>query len=132
VFDLLNNEDGTMPIRMKRTDVLDEKGKPTGEYNEEFWPDRDGNAVHRDFAPDDFEVAGRGEFRGQLFSPGWMRQVPDDTPIGIYPEDTVFGEAGIEKKAPMSRQIRPQNIPANSPAAAPIRGKTSERVRRSA
>ena len=76
VFELIDEPDGTPPLRMIRTEILKD-GKPTGDYTESVYMDAEGNVMHRDFAPDHEELTGRGVFKGDTFSPGWMRQVPD-------------------------------------------------------
>lgn len=129
VFDLLDDENGEMPIRMVRTYELDGAGKPTGEYTEVPYMDKDGNVVHRDFAPDFEELKGRGAFRGETFTPGWMVQVPDETECGIYEPDVRFSMAGRELPKPVQRIIKPANEPANMPRSTPMRGKV-DRTRR--
>jgi hypothetical protein len=126
VFDLLDNPDGTMPIRTRPVAVLDKEGKPTGEFDQEPWLDEDGNAVHRDFAEDGELVEGRGNFKGERFSYGWMRKVPEDTPLGIY-EHAI--ETGVQQARPVGRIVRPSNEPINAPISTPIRG-TVDRTRR--
>ena len=128
VFDLLDNDDGTMPIRMSRTYEMKD-GKPTGEYSEEPYLDKSGNVMHRDFAPDFEEVAGRGAFRGETFTPGWMVEVPETTQLGIYEADVRFSMTGKDVPKPIARIIKPANEPANMPRMTPMKGK-AERTRR--
>src|SRR5208283_5751585 len=85
VFDLLNDPDGKMPIRMHPAKPIKDKDGEIIDWEEPVpWLDKDGNAVHGHFAPDGEEVRGRGRFAGERFSSGWMVQVPDDTELGIY------------------------------------------------
>lgn len=126
VFDLLMNDDGSMPLRMARVDVLGPDGKPTGETVEEVYLDPNGNPVHRDFSPHDMEWKGRGHFKGEVFHEGWMRIVPDDTPLGIWPDR----EFGIAPKAPIQRVMRAEGTPLNVASSAPVRGKIDRTVYR--
>jgi hypothetical protein len=131
VFDLVDEPDGSMPIRMNREYEMDAKtGKPTGEYTETPYLDKDGNVMHRDFAPDAEQITGRGHFRGETFAPGWMVQVPDETLVGIYPPETTFQSTGRETAKPIQRIIKPSDEPMNAPRATPMRGNKTERVRR--
>jgi hypothetical protein len=132
VFELFNDANGEMPLKMDRTYEKDKDGKMTGEYTEEVHLGKDGNPVHADYAPDGEELRGRGAFRGETFTPGWMVQVPDDTEIGIYPPEQKFSAAGKEAPRPISRIIKPANEPANLAQMTPMRGKPSDRKHRSA
>lgn len=126
VFDLLNEPDGTMPLRMIQHPVLDKDGKPTGEYTEEVWLDEDGNPMHRDFSPHNLEIKGRGQFfKGETFRDGWMREVPADTALGIYPYDIMQAS----RDAPVQRVVRPSTEPLNAPRATEIRGVVDRRPR---
>jgi hypothetical protein len=131
VFDLIDNEDGSMPLRMKRIPILDDKGKDTGEFTEEVYLDREGNALHRDFAPADEELTGKGAFKGETFAPGWMVEVPQTTVCGIYEPNQRFSMKGHDEPVPIQRVIKASNQPANLPPMTPMRGK-NERQRRSA
>lgn len=131
VFELLNDEKGEMPIRMVRTYEMKD-GKPTGEYSEVPYMDKDGNVMHADFAPDHEEVTGRGSFRGETFTPGWMVEVPEETQVGLYDADTTFTSVGREKAMPIKRIIKPSDEPVNAPRATPMRGDKAARVRRTA
>jgi hypothetical protein len=114
-----------MPLRMIQTPILDKKGEPTGEYTEDVWLDKEGNPMHRDFAPVDEEITGKGKFfKGETFRHGWMRQVPDDTPLGIYPYEIM-----AQPNAPIQRVVRPSNEPVNAPRATPIKGKVNRQAR---
>jgi hypothetical protein len=139
VFDLLDNEDGTMPLRMKQKKVDDvfppshpQAGKPTFHWEDTEEPelDAEGNPLHRDFAPDGPEYIGTTHgFKGDVFRFGWMRVVPDDTQLGIYPPEITFGTRGQEQRSPIARVVRPSNEPVNAPRSAPIRGKIDRTVR---
>src|ERR1700722_926854 len=126
VFDLIDNDDGTMPLRMIQTPILGEDKKPIpGEFTEEVWLHKEGNPMHRDFAPAEEEVKGRGQFfKGETFRHGWMRRVPDDTPLGIYPYDIMAAP-----NAPVQRVVRPSTEPHNAPRSTPIKGKVSRQIR---
>ena len=125
VFDLLNEPDGTMPLRMVQIPILKD-GKETGEFEEEVYLDGEGNPMHRDFSPHDMELKGRGQyFKGETFREGWMRQVPDDTPLGIYPYEIVPGL----QNAPVQRVVRKSDEPVNAPRATPIRGPVNRQMR---
>jgi len=126
VFDLLDNEDGTVPLKMQQVPVMDTAGKPTGEFNEELVL-INGEPVHRDFAPDGEELVGLGTYKGERFQPGWMRQVPDDTPLGIYPADH---KIGMPASAPIQRTVNKTGV-INAPRATPTRG-TIDRTARAA
>ena len=121
VFDLIDEADGTMPIRMKRIFAKDKEGKDLlDEWTEEPWLDADGNAVHRDFAPDTEQLEGKGSFRGERYTPGWMVEVPESVEIGIY--DRSMQAKVQEGRAPIARIIRPSDEPLNAPRATPSRG----------
>lgn len=133
VFELLNDPDGKMPLRMRRVYAKGKRFNPqtgleekyyTGEYEEEVFLDKDGNPMHRDFAPWDETQMGAGkEFGGEIFNLGWMRAVPDDTAVGIYPEEQIIGE----RAAPIQR-LSGTPRPTNAPQSAPIRGSTNRPV----
>ena len=139
VFDLLDNDDGTMPLKMKQKKVEDvfppshpQAGKPTFHWEDTDEPEltEEGEPIHRDFAPDDSEARGVAHgFQGETFRHGWMRRVPDETPLGIYPPDVVFGDRGREQRAPISRIVKPSDQPVNAPRSTPIRGKVDRTVR---
>lgn len=134
VFELLNGPDGKMPLRMRKTFI---KGKRfnqntgleesyfTSDFKEEIWLDKDDNPMHADYAPHDEKQVGHGkEFGGEIFNLGWMRQVPDDTPVGLYPENHIIGAPA----APIQR-LSGASRPINAPQSAPIRGTTERPVR---
>ena len=128
VFDLLDEEDGSMPIRMKRIYAKDKEGKDLlDEWTEEPWLDANGNAVHRDFAPDTEQMEGKGAFRGERYAPGWMVEVPETVEIGIY--DRSMQSKTPEGRAPIQRIIRPSDEPLNAPRATQSRGKIQRQHR---
>jgi hypothetical protein len=130
VFELIDNEDGTMPLRMKQIPVLDKDGKAIPyEFTEEVWLDADGNAVHRDFAEDGETISGKGGFRGENFNCGWMRRVPDDTECGLYDEPIRALRVNANAR-PVPRTIKASDSPVNAPRAAPFRGAKPDRTRR--
>lgn len=135
VFELLNGPDGKMPLRMRKIYAqgkrynaqtgMEEKYY-TGEFTEEVFLDKDENPMHADFAPWDETQVGQGkEFAGEIFNLGWMRRVPDETPVGLYPETEVIGE----RAAPIQR-LSGAARPTNAPQSAPIRGTTERPVRK--
>jgi hypothetical protein len=132
VFDLSDDANGEMPLRMDRVYELDAKtGKPTGEFTETVYLDKEGNPMHADFAPDHEEITGKGAFRGETFTPGWMISVPEETEVGIYEPDVRFSAQGREVPKPVQRIIKASNEPANMPRMTPMKGK-AQRQRRSA
>lgn len=87
VFDLLRNADGSDPAREDWIPKLDAQGKDVGDGDYVPYKDaKTGKHVHRDYAPDsgDFMVR-QGPKRGEVARFGWMRQVPDDTPLTEIP-----------------------------------------------
>lgn len=128
VFVLINNPDGSVPIRMQRTfkkarrirNGIEEE-YATHEYTETPYLDADGNGMHADFSPHSEEWRGTGnEFGGETFREGWMRRVPSDTPVGIYPAEQVFGE---ERRAPIQRlsgKPGQTNAPQHTPSRGPV------------
>jgi hypothetical protein len=140
VFELLMNEDGTMPLKMKQVKVSDvfptshpQAGKDTFHWDDSDEPelDAEGNPIHRDFAPDGEELKATAPgFKGDIFSPGWMRRVPDHIACGIYPADQLFSVMGKEeRRAPISRVVLDSSQPVNAPRATQIVGKI-DRTRR--
>lgn len=91
MFELLKNDDGSDPLREDWVPKLDAHGKDTGEGEYVTFKDKDGNTVHRDYAPDHGEVVLRsGPKRGEAHRFGWMQVVPESVACGIYPEGTAF------------------------------------------
>lgn len=86
VFDLLLYEDGTYPPAYKYTQRTDAAGKLLEEWDEEELLGKDNKPVHRDYAEDQgMKTITRGPVRGDTIRFGWMKRVPDRTPIGQYP-----------------------------------------------
>jgi hypothetical protein len=78
VFDLLQNPDGTDPVRQVR------KKKPDGKFEVVDFLDRDGNKVHRDFAEDTGQyLIEDGPMAGETAYLGWMEEVGEDVPCTI-------------------------------------------------
>lgn len=135
VFELINLPDGKMPLRMKRTYKQAERFNPqtglkemvhTGEYDEEVFLDADDNPMHADYAPHEETTVGQGNaFGGEIFRNGWMRQVPEETPVGLYPENEVIGE----RAAPVQRLSGAPRTQ-NAPQATPSRGTMERPVRK--
>lgn len=125
VFELVADDNGEIPLKMVKVEVLRD-GKPTGEFTEEVFLDTDGEPVHALYSPHDEEWKGIGNFKGETLREGWMRRVPDDTPLGLYPPEVVFG---VEARAPVQRIIKPVGTALNAPPSAPIRGKVDRTIR---
>lgn len=87
VFELLQYADGTYPVAYKYTPKKDEAGKVIpDEWDEAVVLGKDKKPVHRDFAEDQgMKTITRGPVRGDTIRFGWMKRVPDKTPIGQYP-----------------------------------------------
>lgn len=87
VFDLLLHADGTYPSAVKYLPKKDADGKLLeDEWLEEPVLGKDKKPIHRDFAEDQgFKKITRGPVRGDTIRFGWMKRVPDRTPVGQYP-----------------------------------------------
>ena len=122
VFELLMNDDGSMPIAEQFIAKIDPAtGKPAADGSGDYITivDKDGTAIHRDYAPDQGDVAIRfGPRRGDMMPMGWMLEVPEDTEVGIYPVGTRFGarsvHAPVQRKTPQIERIH-----------APVKGSTN-------
>lgn len=93
VFDLVQNADGSDPMREDWVPKLDAQGKDTGDGEYVTFKDpKTGKPVHRDYAPDsgDFMIR-QGPRRGEVSRLGWMKQVADDTPITMDVEEFQHG-----------------------------------------
>lgn len=88
VFALLEYREGGYPPMEDWIPKLDVHGKEIpdeGEYVVRMGKDKK-TPVHRDFAEDTgAKMIRRGPMRGDTIRSGWMKIVPDNTPIGIYP-----------------------------------------------
>jgi hypothetical protein len=98
VFDLLTYEDGTYPVATRLVIKKDAEGKPLPGHNGndiilDNWNEvtvigKDGIAVHRDFALDlGSKAIKSGPRKGEVMRVGWMKRVPERTPLGLYPVD---------------------------------------------
>lgn len=99
VFDLLTYPDGTYPVAERLVLKKDETGAPLPGHdgNDRFiaanWDStpvigKDGIAVHRDFALDlGARAMKTGPKKGEVMRVGWMKRVPERTPLGLYPVD---------------------------------------------
>lgn len=86
VFDLLLHADGSFPVAIRYIQKKDAAGKPIEEWDEETVIGKDKKPVHRDFAEDQgFKLITRGPVKGDSIRFGWMKRVPDRTPLGQYP-----------------------------------------------
>lgn len=95
VFDLLLHEDGTYPVALNHKPKRNGKGEVIpDEWDSTTVMGKDGKAVHRDFAEDLGNKAIKsGPKKGEVMRTGWMKRVPDHTPLGLYPVD---GEGNIQ------------------------------------
>jgi hypothetical protein len=89
VFDLLLHDDGTYPMALKHTQKRDEKGNLIpDEWDSTTILGKDNKPVHRDFSEDMGNKAiKQGPKKGEVLRMGWMKRVPDTTPLGLYPVD---------------------------------------------
>lgn len=94
VFDLRTYPDGNYPPLIEYNPKKDKAGKVIeDEYDEVILKTRtlDGKSTepaHRDFAEDKGAIAiKRGPKKGEVMRFGWMRRVPDNTPIGFFRVD---------------------------------------------
>jgi len=89
VFDLLLHDDGTYPPALKHTQKKDEKGNLIpDEWDSEPILGKDKKPLHRDFSEDMGNKAIKsGPKKGEVIRLGWMKRVPDNTPLGLYPVD---------------------------------------------
>ncbi len=100
VFDLLTYQDGTYPVATRLVIKKDDTGAPLRGHDEkdrflaDNWDEvpvigKDGIAIHRDFALDmgDKQIR-RGPKKGEVVRVGWMKRVPERTPLGLYPVDS--------------------------------------------
>jgi hypothetical protein len=89
VFDLLLHDDGTYPVALKHVQKKDEKGALIpDEWDSTTILGKDNRPVHRDFAEDLGNKAIKsGPKKGEVMRFGWMKRVPDRTPLGLYPVD---------------------------------------------
>lgn len=92
VFDLLRYPDGSYPVAVRYEPKKDAKGNVIPEEWDEIPIKlKDGTPVHRDFAEDQGEkLMKSGPKKGETLRFGWMRLVPAQTPLGIYPPSTDF------------------------------------------
>ena len=92
VFDLLAHEDGTYPVAIRYLPKKDASGVAIpDEFIEEIVKGKDGKPLHRDFAEDTGDqLIKRGPKRGEVMRFGWMKRVPDKTPVGLYKPGTDF------------------------------------------
>lgn len=94
VFDLSTYPDGTYPPLIEYLPKKTKDGKVIeDEFTSKVIKTRklDGSAdepAHRDFAEDrGSQAIRRGPKKGEVMRFGWMKRVPDDTRVGLYPLD---------------------------------------------
>lgn len=86
VFDLLLHEDGSYPQAIKYNPRKADGKVIPDEWDEEVVLGKDKKPLHRDFAEDQgYKTITRGPVKGDTIRFGWMKRVPDRTPIGRYP-----------------------------------------------
>lgn len=91
VFELLAYADGTYPPAVKYIPK-----KVNGKIVEDEWDEEailgpDQKPIHADFAEDQgAKLIKKGPKKGEVMRFGWMKRVPDKTPVGQYPEGTDF------------------------------------------
>lgn len=95
VFDLLLHEDGSYPPALNHKPRKDDKGVVVpDEWISTAIIGKDNKPVHRDFAEDmGNRVIKQGPRKGEVMRTGWMKRVPDSTPLGLYPVD---GDGNIQ------------------------------------
>lgn len=115
VFDLLNFADGTYPHAVTYHQKKDAQGKDIpDEFEERVVLGADKQPVHRDFALDEGEkLMKKGPKRGEVIRFGWMKRVPDRTPIGQYPvKDGIcevdFWTKGVQLPQPYQSKPTPR------------------------
>jgi len=135
VFELLPNDDGSYPEKVKYTPRKDAQGAlARDEYGDviqdaEVVIGSDGKPEHAVFAEDTGAMTiERGPLRGETFFLGWMRRVPDETPCGLYPAGTDFW-LGEEPPGEARPRAKKPAAPKQSLQAAPIRGSRSRPAR---
>lgn len=115
VFELLYNEDGTEPQREDWIPKLDAQGKDTGDGEYVIWRDKDNKTIHRDLALDMGEkVLRSGPKRGEVARFGWMKIVPEETPVTIDIQELQYGfDADTRKprRAPPRARPTPPAVP---------------------
>lgn len=90
VFDLLTYADGGYPPMEDWVAKKGADGKDIPEEGEYVVrkDKKSGIVIHRDFAEDrgDLQIR-KGPMRGEIIRSGWMKLVPADVPVGVYPLD---------------------------------------------
>lgn len=97
VFELLHYADGKVPLQFKDVQKRDKERRPIPDEFDQvavMTKTLDGKGTeqaHRDFAEDlGNKLIKSGPKKGESMRVGWMRRVPDSTPLGIYPAGTDF------------------------------------------
>lgn len=117
VFELLSYADGKVPLQFKDVQKRDKDKRPIPDEFEQvavMTKTLDGKGTeqsHRDFAEDlGNKLIRSGPKKGESMRVGWMKRVPDKTPVGVYPKGTDFW-SGI--------QVAPIWIPPGAPGGGP-------------
>lgn len=107
VFDLLTYEDGTYPPMLKHVQKKDDRQQLIpDEWDTTVVVGKDGFVVHRDFSHDQGDKAIKsGPKKGEVMRFGWMKRVPERTPLGQYPVD---GDGNIQANFWDKNQQLPQ------------------------
>jgi len=119
VFDLLNNDDGTVPQATRYIPKIGTDGKeiPDAGTYEPLWLDEAaGEPLHRDFASDTGgQLQTSGPMKGEVVRYGWMKRVSLNVQVGIYPADYQFSEFGPAAPIPQRKGVegtgRPHTMP---------------------
>lgn len=97
VFELLHYADGKVPLQFKDTPKRDAQKRIIPDEFEQkpvMVKTLDGKGTeqaHRDFSEDlGNRLIKSGPKKGESIQIGWMRRVPDNTPVGLYPRGTDF------------------------------------------
>lgn len=108
VFDLLTYQDGSYPVALKHVQKKDDKGALIDEWDSTPIIGKDGCAIHRDFSHDQGTKAIKtGPKKGEVMRFGWMKRVPDRTPLGQYPVD---GDGNIQARFDDRNTQLPQSM----------------------
>jgi len=140
VFDLLTKRDGSYRQAFKLEAVIDLQGNVIpGKWKKAPIQAKDGNGrlmeskngkiipEHADYAEDMGNVSiTDGPGVGENIHLGWMFKVPDDTPIGQYPDVLDFWNPKIRLPEPYVVSVAPGGVA--SRASAPIKEYEDDKV----
>jgi|SRR6516164_288371 hypothetical protein len=139
VFDLLTNKDGSYRKAYTLEQSIDVQGNPIrGKFKRIEVPAKDGFgrpfakngkavAEHADYAEDLGNVSvSEGPNVGEAIHLGWMYKVPDDTPLGQYPDVLDFWNPKIRLPEPYVASVAPGGV--SSRGSAPIKDFEDDKV----